>query len=91
MTARRVLAASAGATAVLVLAGCVTSGTVTEKSYRAPFVSCVGTPIVCTPIDACWRLHLLSERGDLGEVCVPRQEWEAADVGEFYDGSGAKR
>ena len=61
MSAGRVLTAAATLAAALVLAGCVTSGTVTGKSY------------------------------DGGDVCVPREEWERASVGEFYDGPTVRR
>jgi len=91
MSARRVLTTVATlAAAALVLAGCVTSGTVTGKSHDPAYVSCTGTPVVCSPRDECWHLALRNDQGDRmvreGDVCVPRAEWESADVGDFYDG-----
>jgi len=90
VSAGRVLSAAATLAAALVLAGCVTSGTVTEKSYDPAYDSCTGTPVVCSPRDGCWHLGLRNDRGDRmvreGDVCVPRQEWERVGVGEFYEG-----
>ena len=90
MSAGRVLSAAATLAVALVLAGCVTSGTVTGKSYDLAYDSCVGTPVVCSPRDGCWHLGLRHDQGDRmvreGDVCVPRQEWERTSVGEFYDG-----
>ena len=90
MSARRVLATTVPLAAALVLAGCVTSGTVTGKSHDPAYDSCVGTPVVCSPPDECWHLGLRNDQGDRmvreGDVCVPRQEWERTGVGEFYDG-----
>ena len=95
MSAGRVLTAAATLAAALVLAGCVTSGTVTGKSYDLAYDSCVGTPVVCSPRDGCWHLGLRHDQGDRmvreGDVCVPREEWDSASVGEFYDGSTVRR
>ena len=92
MSAGRVLTAAAPLAAALVLAGCVTSCTVTEKTYDDAYVSCVsqGSAQRCTNYDECWHLALRNDQGDRmvreGDVCVPRQEWERTSVGEFYDG-----
>ena len=91
MSARRLSARAvvvAGAAALL-LSGCVSSGTVTDKSYSEPYTFCGGTPVVCHDEDECWQLHLRSNRGDLGEVCVPREVWESHPVGSYYEGGGS--
>ena len=88
MKTRRVPAAfGAAVAAALCLAGCVSSGTVTDKGYSEPYTTCSHTPTLnCTERDECWRLHLRSNRGDLGETCVSRQEWESIPVGSYYEG-----
>jgi len=98
MSARRVLATTVTlAAAALVLAGCLTSGTVTGKSHDDSYVSCVsqGPAQRCTNYDECWRLELRNDQGTRmsreGDVCVPREEWERTDVGEFYDGPTVRR
>ena len=79
------------------LAGCVTSGTVTGKSYDDAYVSCVsqGSAQRCTDYDECWRLDLRNARGNRmsreGDVCVPHEVWESTEVGEFYDGPTVRR
>ena len=90
MSARRVLATVATlAAAVFVLAGCVTSGTVSGKSYDDSYVSCVGTR--CSDYDECWLLELRDDRGNEGNICVPQEEWDSTDVGDFYDGPTVQR
>ena len=95
MSAGRVWTAAATLAAALVLAGCVTSGTVTEKSYDPAYDSCVGTPVVCSPRNECWHLGLRNDQGNRmvreGDVCVPHEEWDSASVGESYDGPTVRR
>ena len=71
---------------MLLLAGCVTSGTVTEKSSDLGRVSCSFDPLDCDHTGGCWRLHLEDEQGHTGRVCVPLEQWLLTDVGDYYDG-----
>lgn len=89
MRLRRAVGALVVGVAVLFLAGCVSSGTVTDKSYSEPDRECYARPPMCEVEPECWRLHLRSNRGDLGEVCVSRQEWESHPVGSYYEGGGS--
>ena len=71
---------------MLLLAGCITSGTVTEKSSDLGRVSCSFDPLDCDHSGECWRLHLENEQGRTGRVCVPVEDWLLTDVGDYYDG-----
>jgi hypothetical protein len=70
----------------MILASCVSSGTVTDKSYHEPHTTCSHTPTLsCVEHDECWELHLRSNRGDLGEQCVTKEAWDAHPVGSYYE------
>ncbi len=71
---------------MLLLAACVTSGTVTEKSSDLGRVSCSFDPLDCDHSGECWRLHLEDAQGRTGRVCVPLEDWLLTDVGDYYDG-----
>jgi hypothetical protein len=71
---------------MLLLTGCVTSGTVTEKSSDLGRVSCSFDPLDCDHTGGCWRLHLEDAQGRTGRVCVPVEDWLLTDVGDYYDG-----
>jgi hypothetical protein len=71
---------------MLLLAACVTSGTVTEKSSDLGRVSCSFDPLDCDHTGGCWRLHLEDAQGRTGRVCVPVEDWLLTDVGDYYDG-----
>ncbi len=76
---------------MLLLAGCVTSGTVTEKSSDLGRVSCSFDPLDCDHTGGCWRLHLEDAQGRTGRVCVPVEDWLLTDVGDYYDGPTVTR
>jgi hypothetical protein len=89
VTRRAAIAARTSALVVslmLLLAGCITSGIVTEKSSDLGRVSCSFDPLDCNHSGECWRLHLENEQGRTGRVCVPLEDWLLTDVGDYYDG-----
>ena len=88
-TAARTSALVAGL--MLLLAACVTSGTVTEKSSDLGRVSCSFDPLDCDHTGGCWRLHLEDAQGRTGRVCVPVEDWLLTDVGDYYDGPTVTR
>ena len=83
-TAARTLVLVAGL--ILLLAACITNGTVTEKSSDLGRVSCSFDPLDCDHSGGCWRLHLEDSQGRTGRVCVPLEDWLLTDVGDYYDG-----
>jgi hypothetical protein len=71
---------------MLLLAACITNGTVTEKSSDLGRVSCSFDPLDCDHSGECWRLHLENAQGRTGRVCVPLEDWLLTSVGDYYDG-----
>jgi hypothetical protein len=97
--ARRVLVAlvtGAATVAALVAYGTGGEGTVVAKNRDAYDYACQAGGTVTGPVavpawgacsdPTCWRLVVRDSAGDISEPCVSRDEYDRAQVGEFWHG-----